>query len=54
LGDLARPAYLQERDRLRAQQTALTPPQQPDLARAAALLQNLGSLWGAATPAERR
>jgi site-specific DNA recombinase len=54
LGDLARPAYLQERDRLQAQLAALTPPQQPDLARAAALLQNLGALWGVATPAERR
>jgi len=54
LGDMEKHTYLQERDRLRTQLAALTPPEMPDLARAAGLLQNFGTLWGAATLTERR
>ena len=54
LGDLDKHEYLQERDRLRAQLAVLTPSEMPDLELAAALLQNFGEIWQAATSSERR
>jgi site-specific DNA recombinase len=54
LGDLEERAYLAERDRLRVQLAALTPPAMPDLERAAELLQDFGAIWDAATIRERR
>jgi len=54
MGDVTEREYTAERDRLRAQLAALTPPAMPDLARAAELLQDFGAIWNAATPRERR
>jgi hypothetical protein len=54
LGDLLEAEYRIERDRLRAQLLALTPPMMPDLEWAAEILQDFGRIWEAATPKERR
>lgn len=54
LGDLEEAEYRLERDRLRAQLDALTPPVMPDLKKAAELLQDFRAIWGAATPRERK
>jgi len=54
LGDLLETAYRTERDRLRAQLLALTPPVMPDLEWAAEILQDFGRIWEAATLKERR
>jgi site-specific DNA recombinase len=54
LGDLSEREYRTERDQLRAKLAELTPPELPDLQRAAALLQDFGAIWDAATPKERK
>lgn len=54
LGDVLETEYRAERDRLRIQLAALTPPAMPDLERAAELLQDFGGIWDAATLQERR
>lgn len=54
LSDLLEVEYRMERDRLRAQLLALTPPVMPDLEWAAEILQDFGRIWEAATPKERR
>jgi hypothetical protein len=54
LGDLLETEYRMERDRLRAQLLALTPPAMPDLEWAAEIVQEFGRIWEVATPKERR
>jgi hypothetical protein len=54
LRDLLEAEHRIERDRLRAQLLALTPPVMPDLEWAAEMLQDFGRIWDAATPKERR
>ena len=53
LGDITEREYLADRDRLRAQVAALTPPVLPDLERAAELIGNFGVIWDAASLAEQ-
>jgi hypothetical protein len=54
MGDLLEAEYRMERDRLRAQLLALTPPAMHDLEGAAEILQDFERIWEAATPKERR
>jgi hypothetical protein len=54
LGDLEEREYLAERDRLRAQLAALTPPAMLDLERATELLQDFGAIWDAATLRDKK
>jgi hypothetical protein len=54
LGDIEETEYRLERDRLKAQLDALTPPRMPDLKRGAELLQDFRKIWDGATAEERR
>jgi DNA invertase Pin-like site-specific DNA recombinase len=54
LDEIGEKEFLQQREQLRTQLSMLKPPELPNLERAAALLQNLGQLWQAAEPAERK
>jgi hypothetical protein len=54
LGDLSETEYRAERDKLRAKLADLTPPELPDLQRAAEPLEDFGTIWDGATPKERK
>lgn len=54
MGDINKEEYVTERNQLKAQLAALQPPQLPDLERAAALLNNFGAIWRAASQLERK
>ena len=54
MGDTTKEQYVLERDRLSAELASLSPPQLPDLERVAALLEDFGAIWAAATDGERK